>query len=79
MNAIIKANSAMASESAKPKIVYENNCRSIIGFFESDIMNEPKTNPIPIPAPVTPIVAHPEPIDFIAIIKSSELWAIIYI
>ena len=61
-NAIIKANKAMASVSAKPKIAILNNSSFKDGFLEMLKINEPKTLPIPIPAPANPIVDKPAPI-----------------
>lgn len=60
---IIKANNAIASVNAKPKMAYLNNCSCSCGFLLSPKINDPKTIPIPIPVPVNPIVAIPAPIN----------------
>jgi hypothetical protein len=46
-NAIIKANNAIASVKANPKIAYPNNCFVGDGFRATELINEPKTIPIP--------------------------------
>nr|WGO62008.1 ATP synthase F0 subunit c [Fusarium oxysporum] len=62
--AIIKANKAVASEKANPKIEYENNWFFKDGFLATPIIRHPNTTPIPTPAPARPIVANPAPISF---------------
>jgi len=57
----MSANNAIASANANPKIVYENNVFSKSGERAIEIINDPNTNPIPTPAPATPIVADPAP------------------
>ncbi len=64
--AIIKANSAIASVRANPKIAILNNSSFKEGFLEIPITNAPNTVPIPIPAPANPIVAKPAPTYFAA-------------
>ena len=61
--AIIKENNAIASVKAKPKIANLNNSSFKDGFLEIPITKEPKTVPIPTPAPANPIVANPAPIN----------------
>jgi hypothetical protein len=61
-NAIIRANSPIASVRANPKIVYENNCGLNEGFLEVELIKAANTSPIPTPAPASPIVANPDPI-----------------
>jgi hypothetical protein len=61
-NAIINANNPVASEKANPKIAYANNCPLNEGFLDTPIIRAPKTVPIPIPAPIKPVVAKPVPI-----------------
>ena len=61
-NAIIRANKPVASEKAKPKIAYENNCPRIDGFLATPNIKAPNTTPIPTPAPIKPVVAKPVPI-----------------
>ena len=51
--AIINANNAIASTKAKAKIAYENNCCFKDGFLDVAFNNAAKTDPIPIPAPVS--------------------------
>ena len=63
-NAIIKANNAIASVNAKPINAILNNSSLSEGFLEVPVTNEPKTEPIPTPAPAKPIVAKPAPIHF---------------
>ena len=64
--AIIKANKAIASVNAKPKIAILNNSSFREGFLDVPNTKAPKTVPIPIPAPAKPIVAKPAPIHFAA-------------
>ena len=61
-NAIIKANSAIASVNANPKIAKRNMSSFKVGFLEVPKINDPKINPIPIPAPASPKVESPAPI-----------------
>ena len=65
-NAIINANSAIASDNANPNIAYPNNCCFNDGFRAYPVINDPNTVPIPTPDPATPIVANPAPINFAA-------------
>ena len=65
-NAIINEKSAMASVSANPRIASLNNSSFKEGFRETPITNAPNTVPIPTPAPASPIVASPAPIDLAA-------------
>lgn len=65
-NDIIKANRPVASEKAKPNIAYENNCPLKDGFLATPKIRAPKTVPIPIPAPIKPVVARPVPINLAA-------------
>ena len=64
--AIIKANSAIASVKAKPRIAILKSSSFNEGFLEIPNTSAPNTVPIPIPAPASPIVAHPAPIHFAA-------------
>jgi hypothetical protein len=59
----------MASVKAKPKIATLNKSCLNEGFLEIPRIKEPKTVPIPAPAPAKPIVAKPPPI-FLAASKS---------
>jgi hypothetical protein len=43
-------------------MAYENNCPLKEGFLATPNINAPKTTPIPIPAPIQPVVASPVPI-----------------
>ena len=61
-NAIIKAKSAIASVNANPKIAKRNMSSFKVGFLEVPKINDPKINPIPIPAPASPDVDNPAPI-----------------
>ena len=61
-NAIIKAKSAIASVNANPKIAKRNMSSFKVGFLEVPRINDPKINPIPIPAPASPEVDNPAPI-----------------
>lgn len=65
-NAIIRANRAIASDNANPRIAYPNSCCLSDGFRAYPVINDPNTVPIPIPDPATPIVASPAPISFAA-------------
>lgn len=65
-NTIIRANNAMASVKAKPKMAYPNNCCFRDGFLEYPVIKLPKTVPIPAPVPATPTVATPAPINLAA-------------
>ena len=60
--AIIKANRAIASVKAKPKIANRNNSSFIAGLREVPKIREAKINPIPTPAPAKPKVDSPAPI-----------------
>lgn len=60
-NAIIRANRATASVSAKPRIVYPNSCCFKLGFRAYPRISDPKTIPTPAPTPVRPTVAIPAP------------------
>lgn len=60
--AIIRANNPVASEKANPKIAYEKSCPFNIGFLDTPNIKQPNTTPIPIPAPIKPVVANPVPI-----------------
>ena len=62
MKAIIRQNRPIASDKAKPKMAYENNCCLRPGLRAQPITKLPKTVPIPAPAPATPTVAAPAPI-----------------
>ena len=66
--AIIRANKPVASAKANPKIAYENSCPLSEGFLATPKISAPKTTPIPIPAPINPVVAKPVPIIFAACI-----------
>ena len=61
-NSIIKAKSAIASVNANPKIAKRNMSSFKVGFLEVPRINDPKINPIPIPAPASPEVDNPAPI-----------------
>jgi hypothetical protein len=61
-NAIIRANRAIASVSANPKIANLNKSSFRLGFLEVPKIRDPKINPIPIPAPASPKVDSPAPI-----------------
>lgn len=54
----------MASVNANPKIAVRVSSCCNEGFLEIPNTNEPKTLPIPTPAPAKPIVASPAPINF---------------
>lgn len=62
-NAIISANRATASVSAKPKIAYANNCFTIDGLRATEVIRAEKTTPIPAPTPASAIVERPAPIN----------------
>ncbi len=62
--AIINAKRPVASANAKPKIAYENNCPLKAGFLATPKIKAPNTIPIPIPAPIKPVVAIPVPMIF---------------
>jgi hypothetical protein len=49
----------MASTNANPRIVYVNKVLSNKGLREMATRNDPKTDPIPTPAPISEIVARP--------------------
>ena len=65
-NTIIRANKAIASVRAKPKIAILNISSFNEGFLEIPKTNAPNTVPIPTPAPAKPIVAKPAPTNFAA-------------
>ena len=58
---------AIASVNANPKIAKRINSSFSLGFLETAINKDPKTFPIPTPAPAKPIVAKPAPINFAAV------------
>lgn len=66
MNAIIKANKAIASVNANPIIAILNNSSFNDGFLEIPKTKALNILPIPIPAPASPIVAKPAPIHLAA-------------
>ena len=61
MKTIIKANRAIASVKAKPKILNLNNVCSREGLRDTARIRALKTFPIPIPTPAKLIVASPAP------------------
>lgn len=63
IKAIIKANKAIASVNAKPKMAYPNSCFASDGFLETLWIKLLNTFPIPTAAPANAIVAAPAPID----------------
>ena len=65
-NAIISENSPIASESANPRIAYENSCGFKDGFRAYPMIKLPNTVPIPAPEPATPTVAAPAPMNLAA-------------
>ena len=65
-NPIINENNAIASVNANPKIASLNNSSFKEGFLATPITNAPNTVPIPTPAPASPIVANPAPINLAA-------------
>merc|ERR1712018_160678 len=64
--ATIRQNRPIASDKAKPRIAYENNCCFRDGFLAYPMMRLPKTVPIPAPEPATPTVAAPAPMNLAA-------------
>ena len=74
--AIIKANNAIASVNANPKIAKRNNSSLSLGFLDTANTKDPNTFPIPTPVPANPMVANPAPINFAAdnnIIKNNQI------
>ena len=57
----------MASDMAKPKMAYVNNCCLSAGLRAYPIMRLPKTVPIPAPLPAAPMEAAPAPTNFAAV------------
>ena len=70
-NAIIKANRAIASVSAKPSIANFNRSSFSVGLREIPLIKEAKISPIPTPAPAKPKVDNPAPIFWE---QSSNMW-----
>ena len=58
----MSANKAIASVKANPKMAYPNSCLVSDGFLATELISDPKTMPIPAPAPARAIVAQPAPI-----------------
>lgn len=56
-------NKPIASVRAKPKIVIENKEERKEGLRAVALIKEPKTIPIPTPAPANPKEANPAPIN----------------
>ena len=67
-NETIRANSPVASARANPRIAYVNSCPRRAGFRAVEEIRDEKIEPIPIPAPVSPIAASPAPMYFAAAI-----------
>ena len=63
------AKSPIASHKAKPNKDNWNNLVSWEGFLETPINNPENTIPIPAPAPTTPIVANPAPMNFAEVVN----------
>lgn len=61
-NTTIRANNAIASVRANPKMAILNNSSFKFGFLEIPKTRDPNTVPIPTPAPASPMVARPAPI-----------------
>lgn len=69
-NAIIRANSPVASDRAKPRIAIVNIVGRTEGFRAIPPIRLANTTPTPIPAPIRPIEASPAPIYLAACIMS---------
>lgn len=63
---IIKANKAIASVKANPKMAILKSSSFNEGFLDIPKTKDPNTVPIPTPAPANPIVANPAPMYFAA-------------
>lgn len=74
---IIKANNAIASVKANPKIAILNSSSFNDGFLEIPRTKAPNTVPIPTPAPANPIVAKPAPI-YLAACSSINHYYMVY-
>ena len=66
------ANKPIASVNAKPNKTICINLASLAGFLLKATNKPAKTIPIPAPAPTTPIVANPAPIDFAAVVNDKK-------
>jgi len=55
------ANKPVASDKANPKIEYVKSWGLKEGFLATPSISAPNTIPIPIPAPINPVVAIPVP------------------
>jgi len=66
------ANNPIASHNAKPNNDNWNNLVSWDGFLETPIINAENTIPIPAPAPTTPIVAKPAPINLADVVNVTK-------
>lgn len=62
----MSANNPVASARANPRIAYVNSCPRSAGFRAVEAISDENTEPIPIPAPVSPIAARPAPMYFAA-------------
>ena len=55
----MRAKRAIASVKANPKMAQPKSCLVSEGFRATELINDPKTMPIPAPAPANAIVAQP--------------------
>lgn len=73
-NAIIRANKAIASVRAKPRMANLNKSSFNVGFLDTPSIKAANIKPIPIPAPARPNVDIPAPI-FCEACSNNSLYA----
>jgi hypothetical protein len=66
IKAFLAFNSVLIGQAFYPRIAYVKSCPRSAGFRAVEEIRDEKIDPIPIPAPVSPIAASPAPMYFAA-------------